>query len=108
MNLKTSLPPITIAQIYKNRWQIEWFFKIKSFLGTSKNAVLSQIWSAMCYFLLLAYIKFQTKYRPSLFYLAAIIRETLFHRFTLIVLIHLSLNKLAHPFGPDPQLFLQL
>ena len=46
----------TIAAIYKSRWQIELFFKwikqnlkIKSFLGTSPNAVLSQIWVAMCY-----------------------------------------------------------
>ncbi|NTU74451.1 transposase [Candidatus Roizmanbacteria bacterium] len=40
--------------------------KIKSFLGTSQNAVLTQIWVAMCYYLLLSYIKFQTKYRHSL------------------------------------------
>ena len=49
----------TIAQIYKARWQIELFFKwikhnlkIKSFLGTTKNAVMTQIWLAMSYFLL--------------------------------------------------------
>jgi IS4 transposase len=49
------LAATTIAQIYKSRWQIELFFKwikqnlkIKSFLGTSKNAVLTQIWVAMC------------------------------------------------------------
>ncbi len=47
-----------IAQIYKSRWQIELFFKwikqnlkIKTFLGTSQNAVLTQVWIAMCYFL---------------------------------------------------------
>jgi len=58
------LSAFTITQIYKSRWQIELFFKwikqnlkIKSFLGTNKNAVLSQIWVAMCYYLLLAYIK---------------------------------------------------
>lgn len=56
------LAATTIAQIYKSRWQIELFFKwikqnlkIKSFLGTSKNAVLIQIWIAMCYYLLLTY-----------------------------------------------------
>ena len=55
-NLK--LAAITIALIYKSRWDIELFFKwikqnlkIKSFLGTSKNAVLSQIWIAMTYYL---------------------------------------------------------
>jgi len=66
----------TIAQIYKARWQVELFFKwikqnlkIKTFLGTSKNAVLTQIWTAMIYYLLLAYIKYQTKYKHSLLYL---------------------------------------
>jgi len=55
----------TIADIYKARWQVELFFKwikqnlkIKSFIGTSKNAVLTQIWIALCLYLLLAYIKF--------------------------------------------------
>ena len=59
---------ITIAELYKSRWQIETFFKwikqnlkIKSFLGTPKNAVRAQIWAAMIYYLLLSFIKFQTK-----------------------------------------------
>jgi IS4 transposase len=58
-----TLSAYTISQIYKARWQIEVFFKwikqnlkIESFLGTSKNAVLTQIWVAMCYYLLLSYI----------------------------------------------------
>ena len=57
----------TIADIYKARWQVELFFKwvkqnlkIKSFIGTSKNAVLTQIWIALCIYLLLAFIKFQS------------------------------------------------
>jgi hypothetical protein len=81
----------TIAQIYKSRWQIEIFFKwikqnlkIKSFLGTSKNAVLTQVWVAMCYYLLLCYIKYQTKFGNSLLYLSRVVRETLFERKTLI------------------------
>ena len=56
----------TIADIYKARWQVELFFKwvkqnlkIKSFIGTSKNAVLTQVWIALCMYLLLAFIKFQ-------------------------------------------------
>jgi IS4 transposase len=50
----TSLPPLTIAALYKNRWQVELFFKwikqhlrIKRFLGTSENAVKTQIWLAL-------------------------------------------------------------
>jgi len=52
----------TIAAIYKDRWQVELFFKavkqnlkIKAFLGTSRNAILTQIWIAMITYLLLAY-----------------------------------------------------
>ncbi len=70
----------TIATIYKSRWQIELFFKwikqnlkIKSFLGTSKNAVMTQIWVAMSYYLLLTYIKYQTKYAHSLLTLSRLI-----------------------------------
>ena len=57
----------TIADIYKARWQVELFFKwikqnlkIKSFVGTSKNAVLTQIWIAMCVYLILAFLKLQS------------------------------------------------
>ena len=57
------LSAYTITQIYKARWKIEEFYRwikqnlrIKSFLGTSENAVLTQIWVAMCYYLLLSYI----------------------------------------------------
>lgn len=88
------LAAATIAQIYKARWEIELFFKwikqnlkIKSFLGTSKNAVMSQIWVAMIYFLLLSYLKHQTKYRHSLLNLSRIIQETLFDRRSLIDLL---------------------
>jgi hypothetical protein len=91
------LAATTIAQIYKSRWQIELFFKwikqnlkIKSFLGTSKNAVLTQIWVAMCYYLLLTYIKYQTKYAYSLLNLSRMIRETLFDRKSLIDILTLQ------------------
>ena len=54
----------TIADIYKSRWQIELFFKwikqhlkVKRFVGRSKNAVMTQLWVAMCMYLLLAYLK---------------------------------------------------
>ena len=54
-----------VAAIYKARWQIELFFKwvkqhlkIKSFLGTTANAVMTQVWVALCVYLLVAYVKF--------------------------------------------------
>jgi len=95
------LAATTIAQIYKSRWQIELFFKwikqnlkIKSFLGTSKNAVLTQIWVAMCYYLLLTYIKYQTKYSFSLLQLSRVIREMLFERKSLIDILTLKPDRL--------------
>jgi hypothetical protein len=95
------LAATTIAQIYKSRWQIELFFKwikqnlkIKSFLGTNKNAVLTQIWVAMCYYLLLTYIKYQTKYSFSLLQLSRVIREMLFERKALIDILTLKPDRL--------------
>ncbi|MCG2711204.1 MAG: IS4 family transposase [Elusimicrobia bacterium] len=91
----------TIARIYKARWQIEVFFKwikqnlkIKTFLGTSINAVLIQVWTAMCYYLLLAYIKYQTRYKPSIFYLHRMVREMLMERGSLIDLLNLNEERL--------------
>ena len=52
------LPAISTAQIYRQRWQVELFFKwIKSFYGTSENAVKSQIWIAVSGYLIVAIIK---------------------------------------------------
>lgn len=102
-----TLSASTIAQIYKARWQIELFFKwikqnlkIKSFLGTSKNAVLTQIWVAMCYYLLLSYIKYQTKYSYSLLELARMFSEAIFERVSLIDLLscnHQNLKRIRDP-----------
>lgn len=101
----------TIAQIYKARWQVELFFKwikqhlrIKTFLGTSKNAVMTQIWVAMCYFLLLAYIQFQTRFKNSLFYLHRLIQNTILDRLSLIDLLHLTEKKLPEIKNMGPQL----
>ena len=58
----------TIADVYKERWQIELFFKwvkqnlkIKTFLGTSANAVMTQVWIALCLYLVLAFLRFISK-----------------------------------------------
>ena len=68
--------------------------KIKTFLGTNQNAVLTQIWVAMCYYLLLAYIKYQTKFKKSLFYLHRLVQDALFSRLTLIDLLTVSQRRL--------------
>jgi hypothetical protein len=107
------LSALTIAQIYKARWQIEIFFKwikqnlrIKTFLGTSENAVMTQVWVAMCYYLVLAFIKFQTNYKHSLFYLHRVIQETLLARCTLIELLKATSNIILRLKRDDPQLTL--
>lgn len=105
-----NLSASTIAQIYKARWQIETFFKwikqnlkIKTFFGTSKNAVLSQVWIAMIYYLLLAYIKYQSKYKYSLFYMHNIIKEMLLERYSLIDLLNLDDKRLKKLKSADCQ-----
>ena len=77
----------TIARIYKERWQIELFFKaikqqlkVKSFVGTSQNALLSQLWVALITYLLLAYLKFKSKFGWSLYTLCAILPTNLFSK----------------------------
>lgn len=77
--------PTTVAAIYKDRWQIESFFKaikqnlkIKTFVGTSKNALLVQIWTALIAVLLLKYLKFRSKLNWSLSNLIAMLRYNLF------------------------------
>ena len=81
------LAAATIAEIYKARWQIELFFKwikqnlkIKSFLGTSRNAVLTQIWIAVCIYLLLAYLKFVSQLGASLQQILRLLQLNLFER----------------------------
>lgn len=105
------LVPNVIAQIYKTRWQIEIFFKwikqnlkIKTFLGTSKNAVMTQIWTAMIYYLLLSYIKFQTKYKYSLLKFTRIFKESLFMKKDIIDLLNLNPDKLKKARDPCVQM----
>ncbi|OGS13085.1 MAG: hypothetical protein A2234_00455 [Elusimicrobia bacterium RIFOXYA2_FULL_58_8] len=107
------LPAKTVADIYKSRWQIEAFFrwvkqnlKIKTFLGTSENAVLTQIWTAMCYYLLLAYIKYQSRYAHSLYYLHNVIRAGLMERMTRLDTLNLSQKRLNRIRDGDLQPFL--
>ena len=84
----------TIAAIYKERWQIELFFKwikqnlkIKSFIGTSRNAVLSQIWVAMCVYLILAFIKLRSKLKKSLQQMIRLLQMNLFEKRDLLALL---------------------
>jgi len=103
----------TIAAIYKDRWQIELFFKaikqslrIKTFIGTSENAVHIQIWTALIAMLLVRYLQLRSGWRWSLSNLFALLRQQLF--------VYRDLwSWLNQPFRPpldidDPQLNLAL
>ena len=75
----------TIAAIYKDRWQIEIFFKtikqnlrVKTFVGTSPNALKTQIWTALIAILLLKYLKFRSSFAWSISNLIAMLRYNLF------------------------------
>ena len=95
----------TIAAIYKDRWQIELFFKalkqnckIKTFVGTSPNAVKTQIWTALISMLLLRYLQLSSRFGWSLANLVALLRMNLFTHRDLMA-------WLDQPFAvpPDPQ-----
>lgn len=94
----------TIAAIYKDRWQIELFFKalkqnlkIKTFVGTSANAVKTQIWTALICMLLLRYLQMSSKFGWSMANLVALLRMNLFTHRDLMVWIE---QPFAAP--PDP------
>lgn len=77
----------TIADVYKQRWQVELFFKwikqnlkIKSFLGNSNNAVLTQVLAALCVYLLVSYLKFSGKVQKSMQQMCRLLNTNLFAR----------------------------
>ena len=83
----TTLPAAVIAQLYKNRWQVELFFKwikqhlrIKKFLGTSENAVKSQIWCAICTYVLIAIVKKELHLNSSLYSCLQILSVSVFEK----------------------------
>jgi hypothetical protein len=94
LNLLTNqmtLPALTIAQLYRCRWQVELFFKwikqhlrIKSFYGTSENAVKTQIWIAISVYVLVAIIKKRLKLDLSLYTILQIFSITLFEKMPIL------------------------
>ena len=82
-----ALPAMTIARLYKYRWQVELFFKwikqhlrIKAFFGTSENAVKTQIWSAICVYVLVAIVKKRLAIPASLYEILQILSLALFEK----------------------------
>lgn len=83
----TTLPPLTIAALYKSRWQVELFFKwikqhlrIKKFFGTSENAVKTQIWCAVSVYVLIAIIRKELQLEASLYTLLQILSVSVFEK----------------------------
>jgi hypothetical protein len=96
-----TLSASTIAALYKGRWEIETFFKwikqhlkIKTFYGTSENAVMTQVWIAMILYLLLSFIKFQARYAFTMLELLRVIRERLLGFESLIELLRVNYERL--------------
>ena len=86
-----SLPAMTIADLYRSRWQVELFFKwikqnlrIKTFYGTSENAVKSQIWIAVSVYLLVAIMKKRLKIEASLYTILQVLSVTIFERLPIL------------------------
>jgi hypothetical protein len=100
-----TLPPRTIADLYRCRWQIELFFKwikqhlrIRSFFGTSQNAVKTQIWIAVCVYVLIAIIKKRLSLEPRLYTILQLLSVTAFEKMPLDQLLRQTeiANEMHH------------
>jgi hypothetical protein len=106
------LPAVTIAQIYKSRWQVELFFKwikqhlrIKAFYGTSENAVKTQIWVAVSVYVLVAIIRKRLNLEASLYQILQILSVTLFEKTPILQALQASDSQEELP-DPGNQLIL--
>jgi len=107
-----SLPALTIAQIYKCRWQVELFFKwikqhlrIKAFFGTSENAVKTQIWIAVSVYVLVAIIRKRLGMEASLYQILQILSVTLFEKVPILQAFQAPESQ-DNLLDPDNQLIL--
>lgn len=92
-----TLPPLTVAQLYRSRWQVELFFKwikqhlrIKKFYGTSANALKTQIWIAISIYVLVAIVKKHLKLEGSLYRILQILSVSLFEKTPILEALSLS------------------
>ena len=105
-----ALPAMTVADIYRSRWQVELFFKwikqhlrIKSFFGTSENAVKSQIWIAVSVYVIVAIIRKRLRIEESLHTILQILSLTIFEKTPLNQLLDTTVRH-SQPDGPSKQL----
>ena len=104
----TALPALTIAALYKSRWQVELFFKwikqhlrIKKFPGTSENAVKTQIWCAVSTYVLIAIVKKELHLEASLYTLLQILSVSVFEKNELACALQLDSPDLETPLGSN-------
>ena len=102
------LPALTICKLYKMRWQVELFFKwikqhlrIKAFFGTSENAVKTQIWTAVCTYVLVAIVRKRLQLEASMHEILQILSLSLFEKTPLHELLTLSVQTLKQPIIPN-------
>ncbi len=108
-----TLPALTIAQLYKCRWQVELFFKwikrhlrIKRFFGTSENAVKTQVWIAVSVYVLVAVIKKRLDIEASLYTILQVLSVTVFEKTSLLqVLSEAERTEESHPSHNQLNLF---
>ncbi len=100
----TALPPLSIAALYKSRWQVELFFKwikqhlrIKRFLGTSENAVKTQIWCAVATYVLIAIVKKELHLDASLYTLLQILSVSVFEKTEISCALRPDANRTTPP-----------
>jgi transposase len=103
---QTTLPALTICDLYKSRWQVELFFKwikqnlrIKQFYGTSENAVKSQIWIAVSVYLLVAIVQKRLNLEASLYTLMQVFSVTVFEKASIESVV------LGAPYDSDPVMY---
>jgi len=101
-----TLPALTIAQIYKQRWQVELFFKwikqhlrIKAFFGTSENAVKTQIWIAVSVYVLVAIVRKRLRLKTSLYQILQILSVIPFEKTPILQALQISDSE---TYLPDP------
>lgn len=107
------LPALTIANLYKSRWQVELFFKwikqhlrIKAFFGTSQNAVRTQIWIAVSIYVLVAIVKKELGLNASLYQILQVVSVTIFERAPILQALQLQhTGEKSAPFFNQLSLF---
>src|SRR5579872_2099018 len=104
----TTLPALTIAALYKSRWQVEIFFKwikqhlrIKRFLGTSENAVKTQIWCAVSTYVLIAIVKKELQLDASLYTLLQILSVSIFEKTLISYASRPDISRMSETLGAN-------